>query len=337
MENKRVVITGLGIISSLGKEPEEFFKKFLDETSKGSLRIEGFDPIAILGLGSSIRTLDKCSIFGLCAAKKALDSAGINLAELDLWDIGISLGTLGGVFSGLDFYRTKLLESPRYVNPAQFPNTVVNATASQIAIRYKITGFNTTIATGSSAGLDAIIYAVQMIKKLKAKIVLCGGVEEYSDEVSFAFNLAKNEDLSEGAAIFALEELDFALKRNAKILAEIKDFSQVMQNSRPVIPNAEKIKELVSRLKPGANVEDSKIDCFFAQSKEDKDILKGLFKDAKYYLLKDKLGNLHSASSAFSALAATLLITNNLNKNILINSFDCAGHYSSLVISKFNE
>ncbi|MEW5759063.1 MAG: beta-ketoacyl synthase N-terminal-like domain-containing protein [Candidatus Omnitrophota bacterium] len=290
--DKRIVITGAGIISSLGKNKEDFLRNFLSGHLAIKSKIEDFDAVGILGQGG-IRTLDRSSLLSLSASKIAIEDANLNIGQLDSSDIGVSLGTMGSIFSGFDFYRVKLLESPRYVNPMQFSNTVVNASAGQIAIRFGLNGFNATISTGACAGMDAIIYASQMIKKSKANIVLAGGVEEYCDEINSVFKLVKGEDISEGAAILILEDLDFALGRKANILAEIIDTCQENRLSR-------------ENLEP------------------------------EQFSIKEKLGNLYSATGAFKTLIASLLIKNNTRNSISLNCSSCLGNYSSITLSKFN-
>ncbi|TAL73463.1 MAG: beta-ketoacyl-[acyl-carrier-protein] synthase family protein, partial [Bacteroidetes bacterium] len=133
---------------------------------------------------------------------------------------------------------------PKFVNPSHFPNTVLNSPASQVSIRFKIKGFNTTISTGFCAGLDAVIYASDFIRLNRADVVLAGGVEELCEETFLGFhNLgflsgvngsepiccpfdARRNGivLSEGAAVLVLEDSDHALRRNVEILAVVMGY-----------------------------------------------------------------------------------------------------------------
>jgi 3-oxoacyl-[acyl-carrier-protein] synthase II len=127
------------------------------------------------------------------------------------------------------------------VNPSHFPNTVINSPASQVSIRFKIKGFNTTISTGFCASLDSVSYAADFIRLNRADVVLAGGVEELCEETFLLFHhlgylsgLDGTEPccrpfdarrngiiLSEGAAVLVLESEEHALNRGAAILARV--------------------------------------------------------------------------------------------------------------------
>lgn len=257
--NKRVVITGLGILASNAIGKNEFWKAIregrsgikpvsLFDTSTARAKTAGeitdFRPEEFLGV-KGLRTFDRSTKLVLSAAKLALDDAGLT-APLDE-DLsvrtGVSLGsTLGSVHSISEFDKEGLRGGPRSVNPALFSNTVINAPASQISIRFNIKGFNTTISTGFSASLDAIDYAANFIKLYDYDIVLAGGVEELCEQTFLGFHkighLAGSRDgkaeidcpfdkrrngivLGEGACILILEEMSHALGRGANIYAEV--------------------------------------------------------------------------------------------------------------------
>ena len=257
--DKRVVITGVGVIASNGIGKVEFWKALREgrsgikpvtlfdtstTRSKTAGEITGFKAEQFLG-EKGLRTLDRSTKLVLSAAKLALDDASLKypLSEEVSVRTGVSLGsTLGSVWSISEFDKEGLREGPRAVNPALFPNTVINAPASQISIRFNIKGFNTTISTGFSASLDAIDYAVNFIKLYDYDIVLAGGVEELCEqtfkgfhkighlagsregkpEVDCPFDKRRNGIvLGEGACILILEELEHAKGRNANIYAEM--------------------------------------------------------------------------------------------------------------------
>ncbi|HPM43111.1 MAG TPA: beta-ketoacyl-[acyl-carrier-protein] synthase family protein, partial [Candidatus Omnitrophota bacterium] len=156
---------------------------------------------------------------------------------------GVSLGsTMGSVWSIREFDKEALREGPRSVNPALFPNTVINSPASHISIRFNIQGFNTTVSTGFCSSIDAIYYAMNMIELYEYKVVLAGGVEELceqtykgfykighlagsrsgKEEINCPFDKRRNGILfGEGAGIVVLEELGHAKARGADIYAEI--------------------------------------------------------------------------------------------------------------------
>lgn len=257
--HKRVVITGVGVIASNGIGKAEFWKAIKEGVSgikpvslfdtsttraKMAGEIKDFKAEDFLG-PKGLRTLDRATKLVLSASKLALDDAAIKspLDEDLSLRTGVSLGsTLGSVWSISEFDKEGLREGPRSVNPALFPNTVINAPASQISIRFNIKGFNTTISTGFAASLDAIDYAVNFIKLYDYNVVLAGGVEELCEQTFKGFHkighLAGSREgkveidcpfdkrrngivLGEGSSILVLEEMEHAKKRGANIYAEI--------------------------------------------------------------------------------------------------------------------
>jgi 3-oxoacyl-[acyl-carrier-protein] synthase II len=189
-----------------------------------------------------LRTLDRSTRLISSAAKLAIDDTGLQITEENTHRIGVCVGTtFGSLHSISQFDREGLIEGPKMVNPSHFPNTVINSPASQVSIRFKIKGFNTTVSTGFCAGLDAVTYAADFIKLSRADAVFAGGVEELCEETFLGFyNLGclsgsdgsgtvccpfdrrrNGTILSEGAAILVLEDKEHALKRGANILAEV--------------------------------------------------------------------------------------------------------------------
>lgn len=256
--NKRIVITGVGVAAANGIGKDAFWSA-LKNGEQGIREISLFDMTGIktklageikdfdagLYLGpKGLRLLDRTTKLILTATKLALDDAHYVVSRENEDRIGLAVGTTtGSVWSISEFDKQALKEGLHSVNPALFPNTVMNAPASQTAIRFGIKGFNSTIATGFTAGLDALKYASDFIKLGRADAVLVGGVEELSFQVYLGFYkldfLAGIEEGSveiscpfdkrrngiiygEGASVIMLEDLESALKRGAKIYGEIK-------------------------------------------------------------------------------------------------------------------
>ena len=259
MAAKVIVITGVGVICSNGTGKEAFSDAVIAGVSgikpitifdtsayaaKTAGEVANFDPQQFLG-AKGLRTLDRTTKLATSAAKLALEDARLEVSEENCRDIGVVLGsTLGSVKSVCDFDKDALKDGPRYVNPAFFPNTVINSPASQISIKFNIRGFNSTISTGFSAGVDALGYAVDMLRAGRAKIALAGGAEEFcletflgfyksgllagragSPEISCPFDRRRNGVvLGEAAAILVLEDLDSALERKAAIYGRISGY-----------------------------------------------------------------------------------------------------------------
>ncbi len=257
--DRRIVITGLGVLASTGIGKNEFWAGLKEGRSgmkpitlfdmsrcrtKLGGEISDFKPEEILGV-KGLRNLDRTTKLTLCAAQLALDDAGIKypLAEFETDEFGVSLGsTMGSVRSISEFDKEALRNGPRSVNPALFSNTVMNSPASHINIRFNIQGFSSTISTGFCSSIDAIYYAMNMLELYDYKVVLSGGVEEMceqtykgfhkighltgsrpgKEEVNCPYDKRRNGIMfGEGAVIVVLEELGHAKKRDAKIYAEI--------------------------------------------------------------------------------------------------------------------
>lgn len=256
---KRVVVTGIGVLASNGSGKDAFWSAIREGVSgirpvtlfstasaraKTAGEIHDFKAESYLG-DKGLRIFDRSTKLVLSASKLALDDAGLGypLNEDLALRTGVSLGsTLGSVWSISEFDKQGLRDGPRSVNPALFPNTVINAPASQISIRFNIKGFNATISTGFSASLDAIDYAVNQIKLYDYNVVLSGGVEELclqtflgfhkighlagsrpgKAELNCPFDKRRNGIvLGEGACMLVLEEMTHAKKRGAHMYAEI--------------------------------------------------------------------------------------------------------------------
>lgn len=258
---KRVVVTGIGIITSnsigitafkeaifkgvSGIKPISLFDVSTFKTQQAG-EISDFKPQDFLG-EKGLRTLDRSTKLLTSTVKLALDDAKISLTTENSKDIGIAVGTtLGSVHSICAFDQEAIKEGARYVNPAFFPNTVINSPASQAAIKFNIRGFNATISNGFTSALDAINYGARFIRLNRAKIVLVAGVEElcletfaafYKThfmagskegclELSCPFDRRRNGIIfGEGSAVLVLEELDSAIMRQAKIYGEIKGYA----------------------------------------------------------------------------------------------------------------
>ncbi|MFH0763139.1 MAG: beta-ketoacyl-[acyl-carrier-protein] synthase family protein [Candidatus Omnitrophota bacterium] len=385
MPEDKIVITGLGVIASNGTGKDAFFDGIFGGLSgikpislfdashlkaKSAGQIKDFSAQEFLG-AKGLRTLDRSTKLAASAAKMALDDAGLVITEENSRDVGIAVGsTLGSIKSISDFDREALTEGPRYVNPALFPNTVINSPASQVSIRFNIKGFNATLSTGFSAGLDAINYAVDMLKAQRAKVVLAGGVEELCLQTFLGFYkcgfLAGAEGrggfiLGEGAAILVLEALSSALKRKAHIYACVDGFGNAFDSSYN--PQAEGLKKSMCLALDQAQINAQDIDyiCSGANSSLDvdameavaiKDVFGAGVQELKISSIKPMIGECFSAGGALQAAAAVGALerqavppTINYREkgpacdcqisSALLNAFGPSGCNSSMVISKF--
>jgi 3-oxoacyl-[acyl-carrier-protein] synthase II len=187
---ERITITGIGILSPIGIGREAYWEGlFQGKTGFRPItlfdsalfrvhvagEIKDFDALSFLGK-KGLRDLDRSTRLICSAAKLAIDDSRLEITEDNSHSTGVSIGTtFGSLHSISQFDRSGLIDGPRFVNPSHFPNTVINSPASQVSIRFKVKGFNSTISTGFCASLDAVSYAADFIKLNRANVVLAGG------------------------------------------------------------------------------------------------------------------------------------------------------------------
>ncbi len=193
--SRPVVVVGAGVISSIGAGICEFENSLYSGASgvgpsallaDGAIAAEvrNFAPQQWLG-NKGIRALDRSARLLSVAAHMAL--RGVNLTQPETAEgdpeIGLICATMfGGLHSIASFDWSGLVDGPSYVNPMEFPNTVINSPAGQAAIKEKLRGANSTICAGLASGLYALHYAAEFLRFGRARILLAGGVEELCEE-----------------------------------------------------------------------------------------------------------------------------------------------------------
>jgi 3-oxoacyl-[acyl-carrier-protein] synthase II len=182
--------------------------------------IPDLDLPALVG-GKGIRSMDRVTGITLTAVRMLLDEHDIT--ERD--DTGVVLGTgTGSAQSIMTFTRDTLTgDKPYHVDPARFPNTVMNRAAGQTAIRHRLRGPNTTIAGGAVTGLLALNYATRLRRAGRCAVVLCGAAEELSPERSWLswHGGAGAGPLGEGGVMFLLESATHADRHGRRPIATI--------------------------------------------------------------------------------------------------------------------
>jgi 3-oxoacyl-[acyl-carrier-protein] synthase II len=161
------------------------------------------------------RHLDRTNTLGLVASKMALEAMPATGPD-EPADVGVVMGTsTGSVRSSTEFARDTLVEErPYLVNPALFPNTVMNSCAGQIAIWNSLQGVNATFSGGQLSTLQAVRFARNALGQRQADRLLTGGVEELSPQTAWAWRrsgvLPPGSAVGEGCAVFVLERADSA-------------------------------------------------------------------------------------------------------------------------------
>ena len=172
--------------------------------------VPGFDAREVLGRKGT-RSLDRVGALSLATAGELLGSGGRNREVATGEHAALVLGTtLGSAKSMMDITRDTLTqELPYFIDAARIPNAVMNSAAAQCAIRHGIKGPNTTVAGGRSAGLFALRYALRLLSTGRARAVLCGGAEEFTEERAWLEHHGSGapaaEALGEGCGLFLVE------------------------------------------------------------------------------------------------------------------------------------
>lgn len=204
------VITGLGVASPLGLTRRDFFTSLangeygyvppdydlpVEKLPEELGRITDFTPEDRLG-EDGLRLLDRTTLLSLWAAHGALEDAGVRLGEEEVHPrIGHVHSTMmGSIRSRAGFFRTAVEGGTKAINPGYFPNTVMNAPASQTGIHFNLRAFNTTVAGGFNGALQALDYARHALRSGRAERVLVGTTQSLTESV--LAGLARTDDVA---------------------------------------------------------------------------------------------------------------------------------------------
>lgn len=255
---RRVVVTGLGVISPVGNDKETFWTNIKNgvcgidkvtrfDASDYSCQVAGevkdFDPTQYIEKKDAKR-MDRYTQFSVAAAKMAIEDSGLDLEKVDLNRFGVITGSgIGGIETFEAQMKTMLEKGPGRVSPFFIPMMISNIAAAQIAIMTGAKGANFNVTSACASGTNAIGEAFRNIKYGACDVMCTGGAEAAVTPISFAgfCNMkamtTRNDDpkrasipfdadrdgfvLSEGAGILILEELEHAKARGARIYCEM--------------------------------------------------------------------------------------------------------------------
>ncbi|NQT80180.1 MAG: beta-ketoacyl-ACP synthase II [Candidatus Aminicenantes bacterium] len=255
---RRVAVTGIGLVSPVGVGVKKNWENILQGksgvslisrfdisqyTSKIAGQVKDFDPLDFIEK-KELRKMDLFIQYGLAAAHLAVQDSGIDFAALEGDRVGVYVGSgIGGIGSIEETHKILLEKGPGRVSPFFLVSTIINEASGQISIKYKARGPNSATATACSTGTHAIGDAFRIIARGDADIMIAGGAEAPITPLGIAGFCAmralsvRNDEperasrpfdadrdgfiVGEGAGIVILEELGAALKREAKIYAEI--------------------------------------------------------------------------------------------------------------------
>ena len=273
---RRIAITGLGAVSPLGNTLDDNWASLLAGKS-GIGRITKFDASAysvqIAGevrdfdvtqyiAAKEARHMDTFIHYGIAASMQAVRDSGIDQAGLDPERVGVLVGSgIGGLPLIENTYKELLDRGPRRVTPFFVPASIINMISGHVSIEYGFQGPNISVVTACTTGLHAIGLAARLIEAGDADVMVAGGAEATVSPLGvggFAAARAlstRNDDpqaasrpwdkdrdgfvLGEGAGVMVLEDYDLAVKRGAKIYAELVGFGMSGDAGHITAPNTD--------------------------------------------------------------------------------------------------
>jgi len=256
--NRRVVVTGIGLVSALGIGTNETWAALLRGQSgvtritrfdisgyatQIAAEVKGFDPLAFIEK-RDVKKMDLFIQYALAAAQFAMDDSGLEITTDNAPNIGVYIGSGIGGFITIEREHEALLNGgPRKVSPFFIPSAIINLASGQVSIRFGAKGPNSATCTACSASAHAIGDAYEIIKRCDADAMIAGGSEAAICPMSVGgFGQlralsTRNDDpprasrpfdkgrdgfiIGEGAGVLILEELEHATRRGARVYAEV--------------------------------------------------------------------------------------------------------------------
>lgn len=296
VSRRRVVVTGLGIVSPVGNTVAEAWANLVagnsgigpitrfDATAL-SVRIAGevknFDVTAYLS-AKEARRMDGFIHYGMVAGIQAVRDSGIEVTAENAERIGVNIGSgIGGLPMIEDTHNDYLGGGPRKISPFFIPGTIINMISGNLSIMFGMKGPNIAVVTACTTGLHAIGLGARMIEYGDADVMVCGGAEASVTPLAVGgFASAKalstrNDDpatacrpwdkdrdgfvLGEGAGVLVLEEYEHAKRRGARIYAELAGFGMSGDAYHMTAPNTDGPKRSMQNAMKNAGVSGSDI------------------------------------------------------------------------------
>ena len=274
MANRRVVITGMGMVSPLGTNMDESWTALLAGQS-GINALTSFDatgfPVRIGGSVPDIeigdylpvkeaRRMDGFIQLGMVSGIQAMNDAGLEITDANRHRAGVAVGSgIGGIVTIEACHDVVRERGPGRVSPFFVPSCIINMLAGHLSIRYGLQGPNIAITTACTTGTHNIGFAARLIQHGDVDVMLAGGAEKSTGPTTMAGFAAmkalstRNDDperasrpwdrdrdgfvLSDGAAVMVLEEYEHALARGARIYCELAGFGMSADASHMTSPS----------------------------------------------------------------------------------------------------
>ena len=363
-DKSKVVITAIGVSSSIGNNLDHFSKNYDQTEQPQTSHIDDLVLEEELGQFKKVnqRRMDRLTKITMMSAITCIEGANIDINEDTINDVGgIFCTAYGPIASARDFINSGFELGLNSASPLLFPYTVGNAAPGAITVLMKSRGYNTTVS-----GYNPIAYAFDVIRQKKAKAILAGGFEELSPEVEAAYTtrsvingsgLKKDAGvtlMSEGAVMMFVEDAQFAKARNAEILFEICGYgvNSNLQRLEKSIDNFGYInpEAILNSMKSSlirSEVAGSDIDLIISLSRKDShqtesesEAISQLWPEGapEVHYVKQVLGETFGASDGFAAIAGyvkakKLKGTDQKPKHVMVNSYHIGGNCFSMIIA----
>ena len=273
---KRVVITGMGVVSPVGSKLDKFWDNLVNGVSgidyitkfdttnfkaKIAAEVKDFNPLDYYDNASDARKADQFTQYAVGAASEAMADSGLMECEFDRERFGVYVGSgIGGIQTMINQVHTLDERGPSRVSPFFIPMMIANMASGAISIKYGAKGPTLPIVTACATSANAVGEAFRAIKHGYADVIIAGGSESAVNELSMAGfvnckALSESNDINrasipfdaerngfvmgEGAGILILEEYDHAVKRNAKIYAEVCGYGNTSDAYHVTSPDPE--------------------------------------------------------------------------------------------------
>lgn len=349
--SRRVVITGMGVLSPIGNNVDEMWNS-VKENKCGIDFITKFDntdfKVSVAGelkefniekymSKKEAHRMDKYAQYAMIAAEEAINDSNLNLENINKDRMGVIVSSgIGGIETLVSEHNKMLEKGPSRVSPFMIPMIISNMASGQIAIKYGAKGICTTVVTACASGTNSIGEAFEAIKLDRADIMIAGGAEAPITDIAVAgFSsltaLSKSDDpkrasipfdkerngfvMGEGAGVVILEELENALKRNAKIYGEVVGYGATCDAYHITKPSddSREISRAMEMAINQANISKNEISYINAHGtstyyndKSETNAIKALFNEFAYEIpvssTKSMMGHLLGAAGAVEAI-----------------------------------
>ncbi len=339
-------ITGVGVVSSIGVSKNEFWEAINNKKEVFSYvdgnKIcqigEGF----LDGIANKFNTdsYDRSSKILLVAAQQAVEDSGFLINDLNTYRCGVSVGaTFNCLESACLLNKQALTDSPRFVDPSLFPNTVTNAPASRLSIIFKIKGLNVTHSAACCSFLDALMYGSESIDVRGKDFIIVGGVEDFNE--NYLFSIDKSNYFDNEVSFIGEAGAAITLESSKSIEASAKRYYAKVIASHSLAGKFTGFDDLVlacvKSMLDKAKINSSNVDLW----------LINFFKPDVLSMLKEKLniscvyspvkkltGQTFSASSGLDLIYAIGLLNKGSNKMIGLINLDPSFKCNSIVLTK---